>query len=100
MFNEPDNVTSLKKIAGERNDIADIRSALHAATIEGGWPSQVIMATAPEHLEEVKEKIKKWPKLKDPEDAEGYVAKYKGLGAEYVFIFFLPSLPFTDERNK
>jgi hypothetical protein len=52
------------------------------------------MATAPEHLEEVKEKIEKWPKLKDPEDAEGYVAKYKGLGAEYVFIFFLLSLPF------
>jgi len=82
MFNEPDNVASLKKTAGERNDIADIRSALHAATIEGGWPSQVIMATAAEHLEVVKEKIKKWPKLKDPEDAGGYVAKYKGLGAE------------------
>ena len=40
------------------------------------------MATAAEHLEVVKEKIKKWPKLKDPEDAGGYVAKYKGLGAE------------------
>jgi hypothetical protein len=82
MFNEPDNVASLKKIAGERNDIADIRSALHAATIEGGWPSQVIMASAEKNLEQVKENISKWPKLKDPEDAEGYVAKYKGLGAE------------------
>jgi hypothetical protein len=30
----------------------------------------------------VKEKIKKWPKLKDPEDAEGYVAKNKGLSSE------------------
>jgi hypothetical protein len=50
MFNEPDNVASLKKVAGERNDVADIRSALHAATIEGCWPSQVIIATAPEHL--------------------------------------------------
>jgi hypothetical protein len=82
MFNEPDNVASLKKIAVERNDIADIKSALHAATIEGGWPSQIIMGSAPEHLEKMKEKISKWPKLKDLEDAEGYVAKYKELGAE------------------
>jgi hypothetical protein len=39
MFNEPDNVASLKKTARERNDIADIMSALHAATIERGWLS-------------------------------------------------------------
>lgn len=44
MMNEPESVAMLKKAASERTDVSDIRSALHAATVDGGWPSQVVMA--------------------------------------------------------
>ena len=46
MMNEPHSVTAMKKVAGERHDVADLRSALHAATVEGGWPTQVMLAIA------------------------------------------------------
>jgi dihydroorotase-like cyclic amidohydrolase len=48
MMNEPNSVEALKKAAGERYDIADLKSALHAATVEGGWPSQVMLAITPD----------------------------------------------------
>lgn len=46
MFNEPEHVQSLKKLVKNRLDLADFRSSCHAATIEGGWPAQVILATS------------------------------------------------------
>jgi len=48
MMNEPESVTMMKKAASERADVADIRSPLHAATVEGGWPSQVMMTITPD----------------------------------------------------
>jgi dihydroorotase-like cyclic amidohydrolase len=48
MMNEPHSVDAMKKAAAERHDIADLRSPLHAATVDGGWPTQVMLAIAPD----------------------------------------------------
>jgi dihydroorotase-like cyclic amidohydrolase len=45
MFNEPDHVAEMKKESLEHTDIADIKSACHAATVKDGWPRPVILAT-------------------------------------------------------
>ena len=42
MHNEPPNVAKLKKIAKERNDVADFKSACLAATIDQGWPMPIV----------------------------------------------------------
>ena len=42
MHNEPWNVTKLKKIAAERDDVADFKSACFAATVDGGWPEAIV----------------------------------------------------------
>jgi imidazolonepropionase-like amidohydrolase len=46
LFNEPAHIAELKAESSVRADIADIKSACHAATVKGGWPAPVIMATA------------------------------------------------------
>lgn len=45
MFNDPENIANLKKEAAVRADIADVMSSLNGATVKGGWPSQVMLAT-------------------------------------------------------
>ena len=42
MHNEPPNVAKLKKIAKERNDVADFKSSCLAATIDQGWPVPIV----------------------------------------------------------
>ena len=42
MHNEPWNVTKLKKIAAERKDVADFKSACFAATVDKGWPEAIV----------------------------------------------------------
>lgn len=45
LFNEPDHIAKLKREAANRTDIADVKSACFAATIPGGWPRPVVLAT-------------------------------------------------------
>lgn len=42
MHNEPPNVAKLKKVARERNDVADFKSSCLAATIDQGWPAPIV----------------------------------------------------------
>lgn len=42
MHNEPPNVSKLKKVAKERNDVADFKSSCLAATIDQGWPVPIV----------------------------------------------------------
>ena len=42
MHNEPPNVAKLKKVAKERTDVADFKSACLAATIDQGWPVPIV----------------------------------------------------------
>lgn len=48
MFNEPGYIAEMKTESAKRLDIADIKSAYHAATISGGWPGPIILATLPD----------------------------------------------------
>jgi hypothetical protein len=41
MHNEPSVVAMLKEAAEKRDDISDMRSACHGATVEGGWPAPI-----------------------------------------------------------
>lgn len=52
MHNESWNVTKLKKIAAERKDVADFKSACFAATVDKGWPEAIV--TMHDHSEEVR----------------------------------------------
>jgi len=45
MFSDPEHVRKLRKVAGERNDLSDLRSSCYGATVEGGWPAAVLLAT-------------------------------------------------------
>ena len=42
MHNEPHHVANLKEIAKKRHDVADFKSACHAATIENGHPAYIV----------------------------------------------------------
>lgn len=42
MHNEPYWFKEMEELSRLRNDVADIRSACHAATVKGGWPSAII----------------------------------------------------------
>ena len=42
MHNESWNVTKLKKIAAERKDVADFKSACFSATVDKGWPEVIV----------------------------------------------------------
>ena len=44
MHNESWNIVKLKSIARERRDVADLKAAVYAATIENGWPAPVVAA--------------------------------------------------------
>jgi hypothetical protein len=42
MHNEPKYAASLKKLAAERHDVADFKSACNGATVDKGWPEAII----------------------------------------------------------
>ena len=44
MHNEPQHVASLQKLARENGKVADFKTSSLAATVDHGWPSQVILA--------------------------------------------------------
>ena len=52
MHNESWNVTKLKKIAAERKDVGDFKSACFGATVDKGWPEAIV--TMHDHSEEVR----------------------------------------------
>ncbi|KAE8447788.1 hypothetical protein EG329_010182 [Mollisiaceae sp. DMI_Dod_QoI] len=82
MFNEPDHVKNMKALVKDRLDLADFRSSCHAATIEGGWPGPVILATLDREM--ATEKIKGWPKLASPSEAEAFVVANIEKGADHI----------------
>lgn len=61
--------------------LADLKSSLYGATIEGGWPKPIVLAHDP--TEELKATVKTWPSL-TPETAEDFVKSHKSQGADYI----------------
>lgn len=43
MHNEPDDVNRLKKDCRESNELPDLKSSYHGATIDGGWPKPIVL---------------------------------------------------------
>ena len=52
MHNESWNVAKLKKIAAQRKDVADFKSACFGATVDQGWPAAIVKMH--DHSEEVR----------------------------------------------
>lgn len=42
LHNEPEWFQEIKKVADQRNDISDVKSACYAATVSGGWPAAIV----------------------------------------------------------
>ncbi|KAK0507017.1 hypothetical protein JMJ35_010475 [Cladonia borealis] len=82
MHNESWNVTKLKKIAAQRKDVADFKSACFGATVDQGWPEAIVKIH--DHSEETSKEIDKWPKLKNPEDAEPFVLENIKNGCDFI----------------
>jgi dihydroorotase-like cyclic amidohydrolase len=48
MHNEPYWFQEMKQLADQRNNVADVHSACHAATIRNGWPSPIVRLVSQE----------------------------------------------------
>lgn len=46
MHNQPKWFEKVKAITNQRNDLADVKSACFAATIQDGWPSAIVKLTS------------------------------------------------------
>jgi dihydroorotase-like cyclic amidohydrolase len=46
MHNEPYWFRDMKQLSISRNDVADVKSACHAATVKDGWPSAIIQLSS------------------------------------------------------
>ncbi|KAJ5122883.1 hypothetical protein N7448_008980 [Penicillium atrosanguineum] len=82
MHNEPDYFQRMKKIADERNDVSDIKSACHAATITNGWPSPIVRLTSKNP--EIETRISQWPNITDEKSVDQYIAKSVADGASFI----------------
>jgi imidazolonepropionase-like amidohydrolase len=68
---EPAVVAEAKKLAGVRTDLADLRSAGHAAIVRGGHPTQFGLWLS-------------WPTVAAPEEADRFVADRLAEGSDHV----------------
>ena len=82
MHNEPSNARYMKDLARRCSELPEIFSALHAATIDGGWPRAIVRHTNSDP--EVLVGLDGWPKLTTPKSAAAYVAQNKAMGADFI----------------
>lgn len=76
MFNVPEVVPALKRLAAERADVADIRSAVVGATAPGGHPTQLLRKMG----------APGFTTLSGPADADRFVGAQLASGADYIKI--------------
>lgn len=80
MFGDPKAVTELKQQAGQRAEMADLRSAGTGATVTGGHPCQLVAIGA----------YPPFPTLAGPEEAEQFVAARCTEGSDYLKVLIEP----------
>ncbi|KAH8697937.1 hypothetical protein BGW36DRAFT_427872 [Talaromyces proteolyticus] len=92
MHNEPYWFKEMERLSSFRNDVADIRSACHAATVKGGWPSAIIQLSSDDA--ETRTRLEKWPNVVDRVSAEAFVEENKRLGASFIKLMQESGVPF------
>lgn len=76
MFADPARMSTLRREAASRSDVADIRSAGTGATAPGGHPCQMVGVLFAE-----------FPTVSSPQQADGFVADRVAEGSDYLKVF-------------
>lgn len=84
MFSLPGNLARQRKLAAERDDVADLRSSGILATAPGGHPSQLVTSLPPEVVARLGDAVGEFPTVAGPEDAVPFVADRVADGADYL----------------
>jgi imidazolonepropionase-like amidohydrolase len=74
MFNDPAVIASLRRLAAERSDVADLRSAGTGATVPGGHPTALVGRGV----------YRPFPTITAPGEAEDFVAARVAEGSDFV----------------
>ncbi|MDG9726729.1 amidohydrolase family protein [Streptomyces sp. DH41] len=83
MFCLPSNLRRQRKLAAERDDVADLRSAGVLATAPGGHPTGVMAATAT-MLDNPQDAAGAFETITEPAQAESFVAARVAEGSDYL----------------
>ncbi|PFH58877.1 hypothetical protein XA68_13083 [Ophiocordyceps unilateralis] len=91
MHSSPDIIHKLRQKVSEgkrmvengslESSMADLKSCLWAATIDGGWPKPVVLG--PDPSDEQRAFVASWPNV-TPENAAEFVRQQKAAGADYI----------------
>ncbi|TVY73562.1 hypothetical protein LSUE1_G008422 [Lachnellula suecica] len=82
MFSDAAASQGLKKLASEKADYADIRSAGFGAVIKNGWPGPIVMATMPDK-EVARKMVESWPLVEEGREAEWITGRVEE-GSDYI----------------
>ncbi|KAK3046775.1 hypothetical protein LTR09_011756 [Extremus antarcticus] len=82
MHNTPSNATYMKDLSRQSNELPEVFSAFHAATVDGGWPRAIVRHTTDDPT--ILASLADYPKLDTPRSAFEFVAKNKSMGADFI----------------
>jgi imidazolonepropionase-like amidohydrolase len=85
MFCLPSNLARQRRLAGERDDVADLRSSVVLATAPGGHPSQIINAD-PSLAERLGDAVGPFDTVADDSQVEAFVEARLAEGIDYLKI--------------
>jgi imidazolonepropionase-like amidohydrolase len=84
MFCLPGNLARQRRLAAERDDVADLRSSGVLATAPGGHPSQIFTNLPPELAEQLGDAVGDFPTVTGPAAAAPFVAARAAEGIDYL----------------
>jgi cytosine/adenosine deaminase-related metal-dependent hydrolase len=84
MFCLPGNLTRQRRLAAERDDVADLRSSGVVATAPGGHPSQIFTHLPPELQEQLGDAVGEFDTVAGIHDVPAFVAARVAEGADYL----------------
>lgn len=84
MFCMPGNLARQRKLAADRDDVADLRSSGVLATAPGGHPTQIFTSLPPELREQLGDAAGEFDTIAGPRDAAPFVAARVAAGADYL----------------
>src|SRR5262245_45823059 len=84
MFAMPGNLARQRRLAADRDDVADLRSSDVIATAPGGHPTQLFTNLPPEFREQLGDAVGEFDTVAGPEDAAPFVAARVAAGADYL----------------
>src|SRR5262245_52008645 len=84
MFAMPGNLARQRRLAADRDDVADLRSSGVLATAPGGHPTQIFASLPPEVRAQLGDAAGEFEPVTGPADAAPFVAARVADGADYL----------------